>query len=175
MNTTSSNTIIVNQSCAENQRNYFYPEINDNGIYSSSSTWVNTSDILNNPAKYHGMIISLGSKYSLISKDKLSQNERNTIKYSLFDGLKDVNIIESIYMNYSFYILIGLPSLDIYKLLEARFLVDGMSLPEIYDPPLIQYEHLGPRESRGFQYYIVTAILPDGTHKSFSQIIRTVN
>lgn len=135
-----------------------------NDISHDTPIWVKTKDILQDPGKYYGMIILLGSQYSLVSKDKLSHNHKNSINYSLFNGFKEVKIIESVYTDKSIYFLISVPSLETYKLLEARFQVEAMSLPEMSDQPSILSEI--------YHYYMITSILPDGTHKSFSQTVR---
>jgi hypothetical protein len=118
--------------------------------------WIITDEILKHPEKYYNKDIIFGSQYSLVT-DKIVFYK----KYLPFPG---PTILECINTDNSIYLLVELTSLEAYNLLEAQFRVKGMSLPEMSEHSPVSLQH-----------YTVTAILPDGTQRSFSQVLRSDN
>ena len=120
---------------------------------SVSPRWVATKDILDHPEQYPQHQLVLGSKYSLIR-----HIEPAVPNYSYFYGIR---IHESVRLHNCLYILIHMNSLEEFNRLRDNLHVDAMSLPSISEGNLIPVDN-----------YIVSAILPNGTQLSFSEVVR---
>jgi hypothetical protein len=139
-------------------------EYNDNLLDSSIINWVLTQDILKYPENFYNKHIILGSKYSLVVKSKINSfNNKISIESNEFDSrFKGYNILEYFNSYGCIYVLLEIESIDSYKLLETRFRVEAMELPDFTDNFNVP-----------LNYYIITGILPNGTHNSFSQTLPT--
>lgn len=114
--------------------------------------WVSTHDILSSPDNYFNKSLILGSKFSLITGNINTDSTDNR-----FFGWQ---VVEYIVKDSSIYVLVEVPSMEAYKLLKDKFMVENMSYPEI-SCNMDDYVH-----------YHVTAILPDMSLYSFSQLIK---
>jgi len=121
---------------------------------SISPRWIATKELIEHPEPYSQYQVILGDKYSLIGP-----HESAVPNYSHFYG---VRIHESFRLHNCLHILIHVDSLEEFDRLRNKLHVDAMSLPGVSEGDSVPVEN-----------YVITSILPNGSHVSFSEVVRT--